>query len=134
MSDKLLDHYEKEFAFLQESAADFARQHPGAASQLQLSSDTIDDPLVGRLLAGTAYLNARIQQKLDDEFPELTDAMLETLYPHYLRPIPSIAIAQFRPEDELDTLAHVTKGTLVESTVTAVALARFILSIFNHFK
>ena len=125
MSDKLLDHYEKEFAFLQESAADFARQHPGAASQLQLSSDTIDDPLVGRLLAGTAYLNARIQQKLDDEFPELTDAMLETLYPHYLRPIPSIAIAQFRPEDELDTLAHVTKGTLVESELADGNSCRF---------
>ncbi|MFA7554818.1 MAG: type VI secretion system baseplate subunit TssF [Spongiibacteraceae bacterium] len=115
MSDKLLDHYEKEFAFLQESASEFARQHPGAASRLQLTSDTVDDPLVGRLLAGTAYLNARIQQKLDDEFPELTDALLDTLYPHYLRPIPSMAIAQFRPEDDLDATAHVKRSTQLES-------------------
>ena len=115
MSDKLLDHYEKEFAFLQESAADFARQHPGAASRLQLSSDTVDDPLVGRLLAGTAYLNARIQQKLDDELPQLSDAMLDTLYPHYTRPIPAMTVVQFQPEAELDALAQVERGTLLRS-------------------
>src|SRR5690606_15599307 len=28
-------------------------------------------------------------------FPELTDALLGVLYPHYLRPIPSMAIVQF---------------------------------------
>lgn len=125
MSDKLLDHYEKEFAFLQESASDFARQHPGAASRLQLNADTVDDPLVGRLLAGAAYLNARIQQKLEDEFPELTDAMLDTLYPHYMRPIPSLAIAQFRPEDELDTAAHVEKGSLLDTDLADGHSCRF---------
>ena len=125
MSDKLLDHYEKEFAFLQDSAADFARQHPGAASRLQLTGDTVDDPLVGRLLAGTAYLNARIQQKLDDEFPELTNAMLDTLYPHYTRPIPSMAIVQFRPEAELDAKAEVPRGSLLESDLADGQSCRF---------
>lgn len=125
MSDKLLDHYEKEFAFLQDSAADFARQHPGAAGRLQLSGDTVDDPLVGRLLAGTAYLNARIQQKLDDEFPELVDAMLDTLYPHYNRPIPSMAIAQFNPEDELDSVAHVPKGVELDTEASDGNSCRF---------
>ena len=125
MSDKLLDHYENEFAFLQESAADFARQHPGAASRLQLTSETVDDPLVGRLLAGTAYLNARIQQKLDDDFPELTNAMLDTLYPHYNRPIPSMAIVQFKPEDELDAMAHVNKGTQLDTAPVEGESCRF---------
>lgn len=115
MSDKLLENYEKEYAFLLESAADFARQHPGAASRLQLNADTVDDPLVGRLLAGTAYLNARVQKKLEDEFPELTNALLDTLYPHYLRPIPPLGIAQFRPEDELDAPAFVPMGTLLDT-------------------
>ncbi|OUS09630.1 type VI secretion protein [Gammaproteobacteria bacterium 53_120_T64] len=119
MSDKLLDHYEKEFAFLQESAADFARQHPGSAGRLQLSADTVDDPLVGRLLAGTAYLNARIQQKLDDELPQLSDAMLDTLYPHYTRPIPAMTVVQFQAEADLDALAHVDRGALLQTSAVA---------------
>ena len=71
----------------------------------------MDDPLVSRLLSGFAFLNARIQQKLSDDFPELTDAMLETLYPHYLRPVPSMAITQFAPLDDLDAPVQIPAGT-----------------------
>lgn len=115
MSQKLIDLYERELAFVQQTAGEFARMHPAAASRLQLDADTVDDPLVGRLLSGFAYMNARVQQKLNDDFPELTDAMLETLYPHYLRPIPSCAIVQFEPEHDLDAIARVESGTLLES-------------------
>ncbi|SHF77674.1 type VI secretion system protein ImpG [Microbulbifer donghaiensis] len=115
MSEKLIDLYERELAFVQQTAAEFARMHPATASRLQLDTDTVDDPLVGRLLSGVAYMNARVQQKLSDDFPELTDAMLETLYPHYLRPIPSCAIVQFEPEPDLDAITNVGAGTLLES-------------------
>ena len=115
MSEKLIDLYERELAFVQQTASEFARMHPAAASRLQLDADTVDDPLVGRLLSGFAYMNARVQQKLSDDFPELTDAMLETLYPHYLRPIPSCAIVQFEPERDLDAITRVDTGTLLES-------------------
>ncbi|WP_444943358.1 type VI secretion system baseplate subunit TssF [Microbulbifer sp. ZKSA006] len=115
MSEKLIDLYERELAFIQQTSAEFAKMHPAAASRLQLDADTVDDPLVGRLLSGVAYMNARVQQKLSDDFPELTDAMLETLYPHYLRPIPSCAIVQFEPEKDLDAITPVEKNTLLES-------------------
>ena len=69
MSDRLLYHYEKELAFIKQSASDFARQHPSVAESLKLGSDSVDDPLVSRLLSGFAFLNARIQQKLSDDFP-----------------------------------------------------------------
>ena len=39
MSDKLLAHFENELAFIQESAGEFAKQHPAAASRLQLSGN-----------------------------------------------------------------------------------------------
>ncbi|WP_250460123.1 type VI secretion system baseplate subunit TssF [Microbulbifer litoralis] len=115
MSEKLIDLYERELAFVQQTASEFARMHPAAASRLQLDADTVDDPLVGRLLSGFAYMNARVQQKLSDDFPELTDAMLETLYPHYLRPIPSCAIVQFEPEPDLDAITRIDADTLLES-------------------
>ncbi|WP_226665390.1 type VI secretion system baseplate subunit TssF [Microbulbifer aggregans] len=125
MSEKLIDLYERELAFVQQTAADFARMHPAAASRLQLDADTVDDPLVGRLLSGVAYMNARVQQKLNDDFPELTDAMLETLYPHYLRPIPSCGIVQFEPDDDLDSIVSVEAETMLESDTFQGQSCRF---------
>jgi type VI secretion system protein ImpG len=37
---------------------------------------------------------ARVHKRLDDDLPEITDALLSVLYPHYLRPIPSMAIVE----------------------------------------
>ena len=125
MSDRLLYHYEKELAFIKQSASEFAKQHPSAAENLQLGSDSVDDPLVARLLSGFAFLNARIQQKLSDDFPELTDAMLETLYPHYLRPIPSMAITQFSPLEDLDAPVTIPAGTELVTDSTQNEECRF---------
>lgn len=125
MSDKLLSHYDKELAFIQQSAAEFAQRHPGAAGRLQLTADTVDDPLVGRLFSGVAYLNARIQQKLDDEFPELTDAFLETLYPHYLRPIPSLGMVHFQPAADLDAVTTLPANTLLDTETSNGESCRF---------
>jgi len=67
------------------------------------------------LLEGVAYLNSRIQKKLDDDFPELTDALLGSLYPHYQRPIPSLSIAQFSPDESLDKVINIEKGALLKT-------------------
>lgn len=94
MADDLLIHYNRELGALRRLAAEFARSHPKIAGRLRLSADAVEDPHVSRLLEGVALLNARTRQKLDDDFPELTDAFLDQLYPHYLSPIPSMAIVQ----------------------------------------
>lgn len=93
--DDLLPHYERELAFLRTRAGDFARQYPKIAGRLQLSGDVGDDPHVERLIEAFAFLSARIHKRLDDDFPLFTEALLEVLYPHYLRPFPSCAIARF---------------------------------------
>jgi len=115
MSDELLSLYEKELAFLRQSGAEFAKSHPKIAGRLRISSDVVEDPHVSRLLEGVAYLNARIQKRLEDDFPSYSDALLSNLYPHYLRPIPSMAITQFQPEDDLDTVMRIPKSSLIES-------------------
>ena len=52
-----------------------------------------------------------MHHKLDDEFPELTDAVLTVLYPHYLAPVPSMSILQF----DLDAgRAQLPNGFLIE--------------------
>jgi type VI secretion system protein ImpG len=99
MTEALFPYYERELTFIRQFARDFAKQYPAAARRLRLEPNQSTDPHVERLIEAFALLTGRIHHKLDDEFPELTDALLGLLYPHYLAPVPSMAIVQF----ELDT-------------------------------
>ncbi|MGC2656415.1 MAG: type VI secretion system baseplate subunit TssF [Bryobacteraceae bacterium] len=93
MSD-LFTYYESELRFIREMGAEFARKYP-QASRLKLEEKDCGDPHVERLIEAFALIAGRIRHKLDDEFPEITNSLLDLLYPHYLRPVPSMAIAQF---------------------------------------
>ena len=116
MADELLPYYEKELAFIRQMGAEFAKEHPKIAGRLGIHNDTVEDPHASRLIESFAFLNARIQHKLDDDFPELTDALLSVMFPHYQRPIPSTSIVQFVPDkDQLDAPYKVPKQTLVET-------------------
>jgi type VI secretion system protein ImpG len=95
MSQALYPYYERELLFIRQLAQEFARQYPAAAGRLLLEPNRSVDPHVERLIEAFALLAGRIHHKLDDEFPELTDALLSVLYPHYLAPIPSLAVVQF---------------------------------------
>lgn len=95
MRAELLPYYERELKFIRQMGAEFAAKYPKVAGRLLLHPDTCDDPHVERLIEGFALLAGRIHHKLDDEFPEITEALLDVLYPHYLRPVPSQAIVQF---------------------------------------
>src|SRR5712664_2656127 len=101
MSDALLPYYDRELNALRRLAAEFAATHPKIAGRIRLAPETVDDPHVERLLEGVAYLAARVHHRLDDEFPELTDALLSVLYPHYLAPVPSAMVVQFGCQPDL---------------------------------
>jgi type VI secretion system protein ImpG len=91
----LWTYYERELRAIRRLAREFAQQYPREAGRLGLEADRSTDPHVERMIEAFAYLTARVNIKIDDEFPELTDAMLGVLYPHYLAPVPSMTIVQF---------------------------------------
>lgn len=91
-------YYQDELSFLREMGKEFAKTHPALAHFL---AEAGSDPDVERLLEGFAFLTGRIRQKLDDELPELTHTMMGLLWPHYLRPIPSMSIVEFEPQKTL---------------------------------
>jgi type VI secretion system protein ImpG len=93
--DELLVYYERELTFLRQMGAEFAAQYPKVASRLQLDPSRCEDPHVERLIEAVALLAARIHLRLDDDFPEITQALLNVVYPHYTRPLPSMSIAEF---------------------------------------
>lgn len=111
MAEGFLHRYNEELLALRRRAARFADAFPKIAGRLRMTGDVADDPHVERLIQSFAYSAARVRQKLDDEFPELTDSLLETLYPHYLSPLPSMSIVRFRPSDTLASVQTVPRHT-----------------------
>ncbi len=89
MRDELLDYYERELIFLRRMGAEFARKYPKVAARLLIDEEKIEDPHVERMIEAFAFLAGRVQLKLDDELPEITESFLNILYPHYLSPIQS---------------------------------------------
>lgn len=106
MQDELLQYYERELTYLRRMGAEFGRQYPRVASGLQLEPTRSDDPHVERLLEGFAFLAARVQLKLDAEFPRFTEQLLEMVYPNYLAPTPSMAVVRFEPNPRQAALAQ----------------------------
>jgi type VI secretion system protein ImpG len=125
MSDALLPYYNRELNAIRRLAADFAVAHPKIAGRLRLAPEAVDDPHVARLLEGAAFLAARVHHRLDDEFPELTDALLGTLYPHYLVPVPSAAIVQFQPQPDLTLPVRLAAEIALESEPVRGETCRF---------
>ena len=118
MSEELLPYYNRELAYVRKLAAQFAEAHPKIAGRLRLGPDASEDPHVERLIEAFAYLSARVRHKLDDDLPEITEALLGVLYPHYQAPVPSMAVVQFeldREQNELTAGFTLPRDTRIES-------------------
>lgn len=106
MDPRLLRFYNDELTYLRQSAREFGEEHETVASRLGLKTPNDPDPYVERLLEGVAYLSARVQLKLSDQYPEFTQHLLAAVQPHYLAPVPSICIAGFEPKEGDPLLAE----------------------------
>lgn len=118
MRNELRDYYESELTFLRQVGAEFADKYPKIASRLLLESDRCEDPHVERMLEAFALLAARVHLRIDDDFPQITEALLNILYPHYLRPVPSMTVAQFHTDPDsgkLTSALKIPKGTVLYS-------------------
>jgi type VI secretion system protein ImpG len=118
LDSRLLDYYGRELRYLRELGGEFARDFPKVAGRLGLDAFECADPYVERLLEGFAFLAARVQLRIDAEFPRFTEHLLEIVCPHYLGPTPSIVVAQLVPDDQQGGLADgftVPRGTTLRA-------------------
>src|SRR4051794_2869276 len=118
MDPRLLQYYNIELQHLREMGAEFAQQFPKVAARLGMNGLEVTDPYVERLIEGFGFLAARVHLKLDAEFPRFTQALLETVYPHYLAPTPSMLVAQCTPDTNDPNLARgiaIPRGTALQS-------------------
>lgn len=116
-------YFQDEMSFLHEQGKEFVGLYPKLASFLAEESS---DPDVERLLEGFAFLTARLRQKVEDQFPEITHSVLNLLWPNYLRSIPSISMMKFTPlEDSITGRKIIEKGTEVCSEEVENTICEF---------
>lgn len=115
-------YYQDELTFLRELGAEFAQAHPKIANLL---SDRSADPDVERLNEAFAFIAGQIRQKIDDELPELTHSLIELLWPHYLRPIPSMTIVEFTPKPEVRGVQRIEKGVELNTAPIEGTVCKF---------
>lgn len=125
MNDELLKYYNRELAFVRHLGKDFSEKYPKVAGRLKLNEDNIEDPHVSRLIESFAFLTANIRQKLDDSFPELTNALLGQMLPDYQAPIPSFSILKLEAENLSTTGVVIPRKSLAETNVEEMKQCKF---------
>jgi type VI secretion system protein ImpG len=120
-NNTFLDYYTDELQYLRNAGKMFAKSHPKVARRLELSDHESSDPHVERLLESFAFLTAKISKELDDTYPETAAALLNTLYPHLMNPLPAMGISHFKVDPARGNLTNgynVPKGTKLFTTST----------------
>ena len=118
MDQRLLSYYNRELSYLRELGGEFAKHFPKIAGRLGLDEFECTDPYVERLLEGFAFLAARVQLKIDAEYPRFTEGLMSILTPHLLAPTPSMAVVQLQPNLKQGVLAdgfRVARNTSLKS-------------------
>ncbi len=115
--DDLLKAYELELSQLRLLSSEFARRYPKVAAKLQIAGDGCEDPHVERLIQSVALMAARVSKRLDDDYPQFTERLLEVLHPHYLRPFPSCAIVRFEQSAAgvTPSIGQIARGSILET-------------------
>lgn len=111
--------YERELLLLKERAGQFARDHPGLADRLGGLQEENLDPSIAGLLEGTAFMAARVQLNIDQQFRTFSSELLEQICPDMCAPLPSAMLVQGEaPEKPADLIKgrRIEAGSYVEAT------------------
>ena len=128
LAKKLISYYQNELAYLKTQGKAFARHFPKVARRLGMSEGTSEDPHIERMIESFALVTAQIQQRLDEDMPEVTDALLTVLAPQFLRPFPSVCIVQMLPDSKVSALTasnRIDAGTALYSRPVNGQICRF---------
>lgn len=93
--DTLAEYYRHELTYLRSSGEDFAKHFPKIARRLDLSHEESSDPHVERLIESVAFLTGKLQKQIDDQYPEIANALLGVMYKPLALPTPSSVMVNF---------------------------------------
>ena len=115
--DRYLRYFDAEMRYLREAGREFARSQPQGARRVGMTMPGARHDSVEQTYEGFAFLTSRLRMKLDDAAPEITDPLLDHLWPHTGRTIPSLTILECVPRSgEARILDTLPPGLQVRST------------------
>jgi type VI secretion system protein ImpG len=110
-----LKYFDSEMRYLRAASAEFAKAQPDAARRMGMRYGEQGDS-VRATFEGFALLMARLRMKLDDGNPEFTEALIDNLYEHAARAIPSLSIIECTPLGRgAASAAQIPAGAVVRS-------------------
>lgn len=110
-----LRYFDAEMRYLREAGREFARDQPDAARRIGMLYSEAGDS-VRATFEGFALLAARLRMKLDDGGPEITEPLIDNLYEHAARAIPSLSIIECMPLSRAaSTMALIPAGAVVRA-------------------
>jgi type VI secretion system protein ImpG len=118
----LVDYYKHEMANLRDLIARYVEKYPGMAPMF---SGNIPDQGVERTMEGDAYLGARVQQKLDDDLPEVIHGVTEVVQPNSLKSTPATTTVVFTPNASCMEPQIIPAGTELKSVPVDGTECRF---------
>ncbi|MDR1561394.1 MAG: type VI secretion system baseplate subunit TssF [Holosporaceae bacterium] len=115
--DALSEYYQYELSYLRSAGSDFAAKFPKIARRLDISHNESSDPHVERLIESFAFLAGKLQKQIDDQFPEIANALLDVLYSPLILPTPSCVMVNFDVDQSRASkaLCVVPKNTLLHA-------------------
>jgi type VI secretion system protein ImpG len=113
--------YREQLSFLLQAGREMAMALPSIADEL---AEVGADPDVERLLEGIAFIAGKISEKQNECLPELTQFLFDTLFPHYLSPVPATAIVEFKPDRDAPART-IPAGSEVHSVPVGGTACRF---------
>ena len=119
MKQAFKDTYERELLILKERAAQFARDHPGLADRLGGLLEENLDPSIAGLLEGSAFMAARVQLNIDQQFRTFSSELLEQVSPNMCAPLPAAMMVQGDAPDKPSELVDgrtIHEGSYIEAT------------------
>lgn len=134
MNPVFLEKYQHELKMFREASKEFAKEHPKIAGHLGLSAPDIEDPYVERLIEAVSFLTARIDLKIDSQYPHFLEHLFKVIQPTFTRIIPSSGMVSVQTDEskpfiipkytKVSTLANKQGGSVCQfSTCHDVQIA-----------
>lgn len=109
--NKILTLYKKELNNLFSEIQEFSKKHPTLALGY---NDLSENPHISRLVQAFSLLHTKLNIALEENNTEFITNLVEILYPHYVAPIPSLAIIALDVDKKQTLPVNVPKGKLLE--------------------
>lgn len=124
MKQAFKEAYERELLLLKERAALFAKEYPGLADRLGGLLEENLDPSIAGLLEGSAFLAARVQLNIDQQFRTFSTELLEQISPEMTAPLPAAMLVQGNNPEKPSELVKgrtIEAGSYIEATFSEAA-------------